>query len=216
LAGTIAAALGAEPTMILHHGKIVTVDARFSIHEAIAVAGNRIVAVGRDEDVLKLKGPATEVVDLRGQMVLPGLMDSHTHPTGASMTEFDHPIPTMESIGDVLNYIRGRAEVVKAGEWIVLQQVFITRLRIPPAPSWTAPRPGIQSPSAPGRMRRSTVSPSSAPESIGNSRFRTAFRVESRKTGMASPPESFAVSPTTPRCRRPPANPQPTPTGSIG
>src|SRR6185295_942116 len=52
-----------------------------------------------------------------------------THPTGASMTEFDHPIPDMESIRDVLDYMAARAKVVKPGEWIVLQQVFITRLR---------------------------------------------------------------------------------------
>src|SRR5206468_6378235 len=43
--------------------------------------------------------------------------------------EFDHPIPAMESIPDVLAYFRGRAKAVPAGEWIVLQQVFITRLR---------------------------------------------------------------------------------------
>jgi predicted amidohydrolase YtcJ len=45
------------------------------------------------------------------------------------MMEFDHPIPSMESIDDVLSYIRARAAVVPEGEWIVVQQVFITRLR---------------------------------------------------------------------------------------
>jgi predicted amidohydrolase YtcJ len=69
------------------------------------------------------------MIDLAGQMVLPGLMDSHTHPLGASLTEFDHEIPTMESIADVLAYIRARAQSVPEGGWIVLQQVFITRLR---------------------------------------------------------------------------------------
>src|SRR5689334_13647016 len=56
-------------------------------------------------------------------------MDSHTHPTSAAMTEFDYPIPDMGSIADVLGYFRDRARVTRAGEWIVLQQVFITRLR---------------------------------------------------------------------------------------
>ena len=45
------------------------------------------------------------------------------------MTEFDHPIPQMDSIEDVLNYIKMRASVLADGEWIVVQQVFITRLR---------------------------------------------------------------------------------------
>ena len=62
-------------------------------------------------------------------MVLPGLIDSHMHPTGACMTEFDHPIPEMETIGDVLDYIQARAEALGEGKWIVVRQVFITRLK---------------------------------------------------------------------------------------
>src|SRR5207247_970615 len=119
----------ASPDLILHHGKIVTVDKAFSIPQAIAIEGNRIVEVGPNDAVLKLKGPRTQLVDLEGRIVLPGLMDSHTHPTSAAMTEFDHPIPDMASIEDVLEYFRSRARVAKPGEWIVLQQVFITRLR---------------------------------------------------------------------------------------
>jgi predicted amidohydrolase YtcJ len=125
----ICCCLAGEPDLILHHGRIVTVDPGFSIHEALAVEGNRIVRVAANDEVLKLKGPRTQSLDLHGKMVLPGLMDSHTHPTGASMTEFDHSIPTMESIPEVLDYIRSRTQAVKEGEWIVLQQVFITRLR---------------------------------------------------------------------------------------
>jgi predicted amidohydrolase YtcJ len=118
-----------DADLIFHNGRVVTVDNRFSIHQAIAIQDGRVVETGKDRAVLKLKGPSTESIDLKGRMVIPGLMDSHTHPTGASMTEFDHPIPDMESIGDVLAYIAGRAKVVKSGDWIVLQQVFITRLR---------------------------------------------------------------------------------------
>jgi predicted amidohydrolase YtcJ len=121
--------LAADPDLILHHGKIVTVDETFSIGQAMAVGGGRILKVGGNEEVLRLKGARTEVVDLEDKMVLPGLMDSHTHPIGAAMIEYDHPIPEMESIADVLDYFRRRAQVVKEGEWIVLQQVFITRLR---------------------------------------------------------------------------------------
>ena len=119
----------AEADLILHHGKIVTGDSRFSVQQAVAIRDGRILQVGKDSAILKLKGARTELVDLKGRMVLPGLMDSHTHPTGASMIEFDHPIPDMESIRDVLDYISARAKVVKPGDWIVLQQVFITRLR---------------------------------------------------------------------------------------
>lgn len=119
----------AAPDVIFHRGKVLTVDERDSIHTAMAIEGARIAAVGSDEDVQKLRGPETRLVDLAGRTILPGLIDSHTHPTGASMTEWDHPIPGMETIADVLAYLRARAAALKPGEWIVLQQVFITRLR---------------------------------------------------------------------------------------
>src|SRR5256885_975854 len=77
------------PDLILHHGKIVTVDEKFSIAEAIAMRGERIVEVGKNEDVLKTKGEKTRIVDLGGKMALPGLMDSHVHPSSAAMHEFD-------------------------------------------------------------------------------------------------------------------------------
>jgi predicted amidohydrolase YtcJ len=117
------------PDLIVHHAKVVTVDSRFRIAEAIAVRGDRIVAVGSDAEVLKQKGPNTRIIDAQGKTILPGLMDSHAHAVDASMYEYDHEIPTMETIADVLRYIRSRAAIVPKGEWISLSQVFITRLR---------------------------------------------------------------------------------------
>ncbi|HEY2343147.1 MAG TPA: amidohydrolase family protein, partial [Chthoniobacteraceae bacterium] len=125
---TLQALAAEEPDLILHHGKVVTVDSAFSIREAIAIAGNRIVAVGEEQPILALATPKTKVIDLGGKMLMPGLIDSHAHPS-AAMTEFDHPIPDMETVQDVLDYIRSRAALAKDGEWIQLSQVFITRLR---------------------------------------------------------------------------------------
>jgi predicted amidohydrolase YtcJ len=113
----------------LHGGKVATVDQRFSIQQAVAVEAGKIVKTGSDAEILALRGAGTEVVDLQGRLVLPGLMDSHVHPADACLTELDHPIPVMEGIPDVLDYLQGRARVVPEGEWIVLRQVFITRLR---------------------------------------------------------------------------------------
>jgi predicted amidohydrolase YtcJ len=125
-----AASVSAQPPdLIVHHGKIVTVDEKFSVAEALAVRGERIVAVGNDDNVVKLAGPDTKFVDLQGRTVIPGLCDSHVHATGASMYEFDHPIPEMDTVADVLKYIAARAEALDDGEWIAISQVFITRLR---------------------------------------------------------------------------------------
>jgi predicted amidohydrolase YtcJ len=118
-----------DPTLVLHHGKVVTVDSEFHVVEAMAIAGDHIVAVGANKDILKLAGSAARRIDLQGKTVLPGLMDSHVHPVGAAMYEFDHPLPEMETVSDVLKYVAARAEALPDGEWIKLQQVFITRLR---------------------------------------------------------------------------------------
>ncbi|WP_145352011.1 amidohydrolase [Roseimaritima multifibrata] len=126
LASTVAFAQDAD--LVLRGGKIVTVDADFQIVDAMAIRSGRIVDVGTEAEIGSNIGPETRVVDLDGKMVLPGLIDSHVHPSSASMFEADHEIPPMDSIADVLEYIRRRAEVVPKGEWINVSQVFITRL----------------------------------------------------------------------------------------
>ncbi len=118
-----------EAELILRNGKVVTVDEDFSIAQALAIQGGRLIRVGTEDEVMATRGPKTRIVDLGGRTVLPGLIDSHTHPTGACMTEFDHPIPEMETIADVLEYIGHRAEELGEGKWVVVRQVFITRLK---------------------------------------------------------------------------------------
>ena len=122
--------LAAQPAdLILQNAKIITVDSRFRIAQAIAIRGDRIAAVGPNSTILRLRGPKTEVVDLKGKTVLPGLIDSHTHALDASLYEFDHEIPDMATVADVLAHIRQRAGIVPKGDWIILRQVFITRLK---------------------------------------------------------------------------------------
>jgi predicted amidohydrolase YtcJ len=123
------------PTLILHHGKIATVDKDFRIAEAIAIRDDKILAVGSNDDILNLKGEKTELIDLGGKLVLPGLIDSHVHPGSAAMHEFSHPIPEMETIEDVLAYIKSRAEAQEPATWINVSQIFITRLREPRYPT---------------------------------------------------------------------------------
>jgi predicted amidohydrolase YtcJ len=117
------------PSHIFHTGKIVTVDSQFRTVEAMAVRDGRIVAVGTNADIGRLAGSGTARVDLGNKTVLPGLIDSHVHAPGASMYEFEQHVPDMESIEDVLAYIRARAATTEPGRWITLSQVFITRLR---------------------------------------------------------------------------------------
>ncbi|MEW6238653.1 MAG: amidohydrolase [Candidatus Omnitrophota bacterium] len=115
--------------LLLINGKIVTVDEAFSIASSMAIKGERILAVGDKRNVENYRGPQTEILDLKGKTVLPGLIDSHTHPADAAAAEYDHPIPDMETIQDVLHYIKERAASLKEGEWIFVSQIFLTRLK---------------------------------------------------------------------------------------
>ena len=118
------------PDAVFFGGHVVTVDAAFTVTEAFAVRGGKIVAVGSSREIRALaRDGVTAVRDLGGRTVLPGLIDSHVHAPAAAVFEFDHEIPSMETIREVLDYITARARVVPAGGWISLQQVFITRLR---------------------------------------------------------------------------------------
>lgn len=118
-----------DADLIITNARVATVDKNFTITEAMAIKDGKILATGSTEMVLKHKGSKTTIRDLAGKLVLPGLIDSHVHPMGAAMHDFDHPIPHFETIQDVLDYIKARAKVLPKGEWIVLRQVFITRLK---------------------------------------------------------------------------------------
>src|SRR5262249_58794469 len=65
--------------LILKNGKIITVDPAFTITQAIAIAGDRILAVGPDAAMAPHTGPATRVIDLQGRTVMPGITDGHAH-----------------------------------------------------------------------------------------------------------------------------------------
>ena len=129
LAGA-AAGRGAEADLILHNGKIVTVDAGFSVQQAVAIRGDRIAAVGSDQAILNAeRGAHTKLIDLHGRMVLPGLFDSHVHPLGGGLSEFRAPLPVLDSFAAVQSFIRQQAAKTPPGEWIVVPRTFPTRLR---------------------------------------------------------------------------------------
>ena len=77
--GAAGPALAEAPDMILFGGRIVTIDDTFSIHEAVAIRGPRILAVGSNTRLRALAGTETKVIDLGGRTVIPGLIDNHNH-----------------------------------------------------------------------------------------------------------------------------------------
>jgi predicted amidohydrolase YtcJ len=126
--GSLASKARADADLILHHGKVITVDPQFHIEAAVAVKGDRILAIGTDEAVLQHKGPSTRLIDLGGKTVLPGLYDSHVHPLGAALSEAKEPLPELKSLKEVFAYIRKQAETTPEKQWIVIRYAFPTRL----------------------------------------------------------------------------------------
>src|ERR1700761_8887139 len=77
---SVAAPAWASPAdTVLVNGKIVTLDAASSVHEALAIEGSHITATGSNEAMRALAGPATRIIDLGGRTVIPGLIDFHIH-----------------------------------------------------------------------------------------------------------------------------------------
>ena len=146
------------PSHIFHNGKIVTVDPQFRIVEAMAIRDGRILAIGTNADIVKLAGSGTEQVDLGGKTVLPGLIDSHVHAPSASMYEFEQPVPDMETIDDVLAYVRARAGQTEPGQLdhavAGLHHAAARAALSDPRRARRGGAPHIRSPFAPGRTRR--------------------------------------------------------------
>ncbi len=76
----LAGCRGAEPDVIFHGGPVLTVNAQDAVAQALAVRDGVITAVGRDDAVMALRGPATQVVDLQGRALMPGFVGAHEHP----------------------------------------------------------------------------------------------------------------------------------------
>lgn len=114
-----AAATAQTADLVLVNGKIVTVDDRFSIAQALAIRGQRIVAVGTNADVEKLKGPQTRTMDLAGRTVIPGLIDNHAHWVRAA--EHDElRFDGITSRTQALKLLADRVQATPAGQWIVV------------------------------------------------------------------------------------------------
>ncbi|MGI6855878.1 amidohydrolase [Mesorhizobium sp. 1B3] len=105
-------------TIVLRNGKVLTVDASFRIAEAIAIEGDRIVSVGSDADVDRWTGAETQVIDLEGRTVVPGLVDSHIHMRSNAASQFSLPFDDATCIADMKKLIAAQANAVPTGTWI--------------------------------------------------------------------------------------------------
>lgn len=113
-----------ETTTVFVGGKVLTVDADFSDAEAIAIRGERILAVGTEAEVRAAAGADATVVDLQRKTVLPGFIDAHTHVVAGSIVDslMDYVgMARFQTAEQVLNHIAERAAATPAGEWLAFR-----------------------------------------------------------------------------------------------
>jgi predicted amidohydrolase YtcJ len=108
---------------VLKNGKIITVDAAFSIAQSIVIAGDRIVAVGPDAAMAAHIGATTRVIDLQGKTVVPGLTDGHAHMDREALRNVFPALGRVRSIRDIQDRIAELARGKSAGEWIVTMPI---------------------------------------------------------------------------------------------
>ncbi|MFD5768281.1 amidohydrolase [Streptomyces sp. NPDC127049] len=114
--------MGTYADLVFVGGKVVTVDAEFSVAEALAVTGAVISAVGSREEIAPFVGPGTRVVDLKGATLLPGINDSHLHGCAFGMAapplSLDLSHPAVSSLAEVAGAVRDAVGRAPAGQWI--------------------------------------------------------------------------------------------------
>jgi hypothetical protein len=131
LAATAAVVLHAQPAfaqgfgaagpadVVLTNGKIITVDNRFTIAQAIAIRGDRFIAVGTNQDINRLAGAGTRRIDLGGKAVIPGLIDHHAHLMRAAETwAIEVRLDGVDSRKQALDMVRAKATTLGAGQWV--------------------------------------------------------------------------------------------------
>ncbi len=118
---TLSPAQQPSATLLLLHGKVLTVDANDRVAQAVAIAGTRIVGVGTDAEMEQLAAPNARRVDLKGRTVTPGLLDAHVHfAQGGTDQLLFIPLgyPTVKSVAEAVAAVKARVATTPVGQWV--------------------------------------------------------------------------------------------------
>ena len=104
------------PDLVLYNANVITVDRSFLVTEAVAIAGDRFMAVGSSDQMRSIAGPSTRLIDLKGQTVMPGLMDNHLHGAGGGPGV---DLSRARSLSDIASAVAARVKASKPGDLIM-------------------------------------------------------------------------------------------------
>lgn len=128
LAGAVAILLGGvlvaattekRADLVLLNGKVVTMDPARPEASALAVAGDRVLAVGSDAEVRKLAGDGTRVIDLAGKAAMPGFIDGHAHLVGIGDARIALDLRGAKSWDEIVSRVAAAARKARPGEWVL-------------------------------------------------------------------------------------------------
>jgi len=125
----------ARATLVLTNGRIVTVDSTRPEAQAVAIAGDRILAVGSNADIRRHVGRATRVIDLRGRLAIPGFIEGHGHYMGLGQSKLQLDLTKARTWDDIVRQVAMAAKSAKPGEWIVGRGWHQAKWERPPVPA---------------------------------------------------------------------------------
>src|SRR4249920_703290 len=104
--------------LVLTNGRIVTVDDARPEAEAIAISKDRIQALGTAAEIKAMTGPSTQVIDLQGQLAIPGFIESHGHFSGVGGAQLELNLMNVESWDKIVAMVAEAVSRAKPGQWI--------------------------------------------------------------------------------------------------
>jgi predicted amidohydrolase YtcJ len=113
------AAYSQTADLVLRNGKIVTLEASVPVARAIAVRGDRILAAGSEEEIRRVTGPATRVIDLHGMLAIPGFIEGHGHFTGVGAFRLSLNLREARRWEDIVGQVQRAARSAPPGAWII-------------------------------------------------------------------------------------------------
>lgn len=117
--GLLLSVRSSKPDLVLHNGRFITVDPERPRAQAVAIWGDRIMAVGSNAEIRALAGPGTRMVDLGQKTVVPGFIDAHSHPAVSGRLHLRQVDADLRSIAAIQQAIRERAAKTPPGQWVL-------------------------------------------------------------------------------------------------
>jgi predicted amidohydrolase YtcJ len=108
-----------SPDTILYNANVITVNPKNPEAQAIAILGEKVVAIGENDQILKLANSNTKKINIAGKTVVPGFIDAHSHPASSGLSHLRNVDIDLRSIEEIKKAIQERAKKTPPGEWIL-------------------------------------------------------------------------------------------------